>query len=257
MLRCSTTPPCSPSASGGGELRKRKGAIYPARVTELDLEHDRLLGAIQMLALANEAGQPGAPSTVAANKINSSVFSDGLPPLIHIDFVQEREQTSAWLDRFHGDLAPEINAIGARHLVELLAAVVEEFGQLLDENKPDPELTYDQLRADDLVGHDMMLRFVAAVCAKHVGTAPGDLEARAALLRPIFDQNAVLTDLYRRGERRLRCQSRYGGSHRQCGAEFRGRDSLGGHGGPDWQRRIAVYWEVVDDIRPAFRTGRA
>jgi hypothetical protein len=145
-----------------------------------------------------ESGPETASSTIAARKLRSTWLSEGVAPLTQIDFVQEREQTQAWLTRIANESTGEVALLGLTSIVERLTLVTTEFGQLIDQNKPQRTVAYDKLRDAEVIGHDLMLRFVAAVAVRHNGAKPGDDAARASLLAPIVEQNEVVRSLYRK-----------------------------------------------------------
>jgi len=179
------------------EQRGQK-TTWPARVIQLDQEHDRLLGCIHTVVGGMEGGPHDAPSTFAAARLRRTLFASGLAALTQIDFVQEREQTQAWLTRLFSEFHADVEVLGIRSMLDRLAAVVAEFGQLLDENKPQPTVTYEQIRKAEARGQTLMLQFVNGVCDKHDGEQPGGDAERARLLGPIVEQNEIVRELYRK-----------------------------------------------------------
>jgi hypothetical protein len=178
-------------------LRNLK-TTWPVRVIELDQEHDRLLASMDKVLAGMEGGPDDALSTLAAGKLRRTLFSAGLAALTQLDFVQQREQTQAWLTRLANESKEEIEVLGLKRMFDRLAVVTAEFGQLIDQSKQQAPMTYDKLRDAEAVGHDLILRFVVGICAKHNGQEPGDEAARASLLAPILEQNELVRDLYRK-----------------------------------------------------------
>ena len=179
------------------EQRNMK-STWPVKVIELDQEHDHLLSSFHLVVQGMAGGPVGAPTTIAADKMRSTVFAGGLASLTQLDFVQEREQTQVWLTRLARESKEEIEVLGLKPIFDKLTAVTAEFGQLIDQNKPKATVTYEQLRDAEAQGHELMLRFVVAVCAMYDGEGPNDDADRARLLSPIVEQNEIVAEMYRK-----------------------------------------------------------
>ena len=171
---------------------------WPAKVIELDQEHDHLLSCFEKVVGGMEGGPAGAPTTLAAKRFRGSLFAGGLTSLIQLDFVQQREQTQTWLNRLARESREDIEVLGLKPMFDRLTAVTAEFGQLIDQNKPQASLTYAQLRDLEAQGHELMLRYVVAVCARHNSGSLEDNAARARLLAPILERNEVVGEMFRK-----------------------------------------------------------
>lgn len=171
---------------------------WPVKVIELDQEHDRLLSSAEKVVSGMEGGPAGVPTTLAANRMRRSLFAGGLVSLTQLDFVQQREQTQTWLIRLARESKEDIEVLGLKAIIDRLTAVTTEFGHLIDQNKPEASVTYEQLRDGEAQGQELMLRYVVAVCARYNGGSPDDNAARVRLLTPILERNQVVGEMYRK-----------------------------------------------------------
>jgi hypothetical protein len=55
-------------------------------------------------------------------------------------------------------------------------------------------VTFKELRKEDLLGQEMMLRVVAAIAGRYNGSMDGQDATRAALLAPILQQNDAVAE---------------------------------------------------------------
>jgi len=179
------------------ELRGAK-PNWPPRAIELDQEHDRLLSGAEKVVLGMESGPAGAPTTLAATRLRGSLFAGGLVSLTQLDFVQQREQTQTWLTRLARESKEDIEVLGLKAIFDRLGVVTTEFGELIDQNKPEASVTYEQLRDGEAQGHELMLRYVVAACARYNSGSPEDNAARTRVLAPIMERNEVVGELYRK-----------------------------------------------------------
>lgn len=171
---------------------------WPPKAIELDQEHDRLLSSMDRVVDGMLYGPVGALTTIAAGKLKSTLFAGGLASLTQLDFVQQREQTQVWVTRLARESKEEIAVLGLKPIFDRLVAVIAEFGQIIDQNKPQATVTYEQIRQDEAIGHEMMLRYVVGVCGRYLSDSPEDCDGRARLLAPILEQNEIVGELYRK-----------------------------------------------------------
>ncbi len=177
------------------DVRKK----YPARLVELDIEHDRIVSSMAAVAQGLSSGmEEDTPIGAAARRVAQRVFGAGVGPLTQVDFVQQRESTNTWLALLDGELADDVVLIGLAPMRDRLALVNKEFGQILDAFQPEVKVTYDAWRTEDRLGQEKLLRVVAVIAGKYCGARPGDDDMRTKLLAPILDQNDAVADTYRR-----------------------------------------------------------
>jgi hypothetical protein len=186
----------------GWLVTKDIAAKYPPRVIELDIEHDRLLASIHRVADGIASGMSEqTPAGAAARRILQNVYAAGVAALIQLEFVQQRESTNTWLARLNGELRDDVVLVGVAPMVDRLAQVNAEFGNLLDGFQPPAKVTFEQLRTQDLLGQELMLRVVASIAGRYNGHKAGDDDKRTALLSPILAQNQEVAETYRRKTR--------------------------------------------------------
>jgi len=172
---------------------------YPARLMELDAEHDRIVSSMAAVAHGLSAGmQEETPIGAAARRIVQRVFGAGIAPLTKLDFVQQRESTNTWLALLNGELSDDAVLIGIGPMRDRLASVNKEFGEMLDAFQPETKISYDAWRTEDKLGQEKLLRVLAVIAGKYCGAKPGDDEMRTKLLAPILQQNDAVADTYRR-----------------------------------------------------------
>ncbi len=167
---------------------------WPKEAVELDREHDRLWGALGGACSSLAVGfGPSTDQGAAAARIQDRVFSAGVPALIHLSFVEQRENTDAWLARLQGELAADVQKIGLTPIVERLAVVNTRFGEVLDAHQGEAELRFDKVKQADDQGQRELVVIVATILGRE---ARNDAE-RARLLGPIYAQHDELAEKYR------------------------------------------------------------
>lgn len=172
---------------------------YPARLIELDVEHDRLVASFNGVAQGLSAGMTeDTPIGAAARRVVARVFAAGVAPLTQIDFVQQLASTKTWLALLNGELSDDVVLIGLQPMRDRLVEVNKEFGDILDAFEAGARVTYDAWRNEDLLGQERMLRVVAYVAGKYNGAKDGDDAMREKLLAPILQQNEAVADTYRK-----------------------------------------------------------
>jgi hypothetical protein len=180
-------------------VSRSKNPKYPPRLIELDFDHDRLVSSMARVADAMASGMDEeTPLGAAARRLVDGVFAAGVAALTQLDFVQQRESTTSWLARLTGDLSDDAVLIGLQPMRDRLVAVNQEFGKLLDAFEPASKVTFEELRKEDLLGQEMMLRVVAAIAGRYNGSKDGHDAKRASLLAPILEQNDAVGESYRR-----------------------------------------------------------
>jgi len=174
---------------------RNETVTWPKEVIELDRDHDRLWGALSGACSSLSAGL-GADSEqgAAAGRLETAVFSSGVPALIHLPFVEQRETTDAWLARLRGELAADVEKAGVGAIVLRLTDVNTRFGALLDKRNEASNLSYADVREADSEGQIKFFQIIAMLMGRE---AENDAE-RARLLGPILAQNEEIGELYRR-----------------------------------------------------------
>jgi hypothetical protein len=142
-----------------------------------------------------------APAGAAARRILQNAYPAGVAALIQLEFVQQRESTNTWLARLNGALRDDVVLVGVAGMVDRLAQVNAEFGNLLDAFQPPAKVTVEELRTQDLLGQELMLRVVAFIAGRYNGHKAGDDDKRTALLGPSLAQNHEVAETYRRETR--------------------------------------------------------
>ncbi len=171
---------------------------WPKEVVDLDREHDRLWGALASACEAIAAGFGlDSDQGAAADRLAKNVFAQGVSPIIHLPFVEQRERTRAWLDRLLGEMVADVDAAGVRPIVDRIRRTNERFGALIDKSKAQTDLTFAEVRDADAKGGLAFLQVFAVITGKY---AKDDTE-RARVLAPILRQNDEIGLLYRRNRR--------------------------------------------------------
>ena len=172
-----------------------RAVIDDEEVIELDRDHDRLWGALSGACGSLAAGLgSGNEQGAAAGRLETAVFSSGVPALIHLPFVEQRETTDAWLARLRGELAADVEKAGVLAIVQRLTDVNTRFGALLDKRNEESNLSYADVREADSEGQIKFYQIIAMLMGRE---AENDAE-RARLLAPILAQNEEIGELYRR-----------------------------------------------------------
>jgi hypothetical protein len=171
---------------------------WPKEVIDLDREHDRLWGALASAceSIANGFG-PDSKQGAAADRIAKNVFAQGVAPIIHLPFVEQRERTNAWLARLLGEMLTDVDTAGVRPIVDRIAQTNERFGKAIDKSKVHSGLTFAEVRDADAKGQLAFLRVFAIITGKHANND----DERARLLAPILRQNDEIGLLYRRNRK--------------------------------------------------------
>jgi hypothetical protein len=171
---------------------------WPREVIDLDREHDRLWGALSSACSAIATGfGPDSAEGTAANHILSTVFSAGVPALIHLPFIEQRERTDTWLGRLQGEMAKDVKTAGVEPIVTRIASVNTRFGALVDQRKSGSALAFSDVRDADASGELAFLQIVAVIVGRE---ARNDVQ-RARLLAPILAQNDEIAELHRRNRK--------------------------------------------------------
>lgn len=167
------------------QAKNMKDTAWPARVRELNSEHDSLIAAIENVLSGMAQGLAGTAKGEAAARVHAAMFPDGVVPLTHREFVVQREVTDTWLKRLRTEFSKDVEVATIGPMVDRLEAVNNEFGQLMDAHTPAQSMNYEDLQVADAKGQELML----AVVAKILGKYDRDEVMRDQLLAPVLQQH--------------------------------------------------------------------
>jgi hypothetical protein len=164
----------------------------------IELELDRAVGGLYDVLHVFAAGPPAAPFTKPARALRDALFPNGTAPFTQAAFEQEASAVGELLRRLDGEQAAALTTLGLVPYRDQLRALHADFEAALLEAKP-KGVTFDTVRAENARGQQLLLETVARVLGAYPSDSAADVQARAALLAPIAEQNEDV-----RGQRQRR-----------------------------------------------------
>jgi hypothetical protein len=171
----------------------------------LDNRLDRLLSSFLAALTAFADGLPDPHELVrAARRVREDVLPGGIQAIVHATHPEEAELVDQVVKRLRSEHAAALERLGLTAFVDQLAGLNAEFRAAVaaatagDESGP----SYDQVRAAQARGQEMLLELMAMALGACPGREPPDLERRARLVGAILSQNEAI-GVYRKNRRSI------------------------------------------------------
>ena len=158
------------------------------RAGNLDAAIDRTLGGMvaQLGGTVRAFGSEGIGATAAA--LLSQLFPEGATAITNLSYEEELAATEVVVNELNGAHAEDADAVGLTPFVRRLELLVSDFRDALKEEDV-REISYDEVRADQAEGQELMLRVAAKILGDYGGTSEEHARLRSELMAPIMSQN--------------------------------------------------------------------
>ncbi len=163
----------------------------------LDHDIDRVVNGIANVATTyQDALGPDTELGAAAQRVVQAVFPRGVREVTGLPYVEEATTVADLLARLSpdGDLAQEAQLLHLQPLVQQAQDILARFQRELDARPSG--VSWAQIQDLRATAHQRLLEVVARIVGRY--PTPADAEARTRLLSPLWAQQQVLNDSYRR-----------------------------------------------------------
>jgi hypothetical protein len=177
------------------ETRWREARTAPVSpdAVRLDKALDRAIGALHDVIQAHRAGfAEESPVRKSADILAGRLFPDGARAIVTLSFPEEIVRIEQLVALANAELREEVARIGATALVQQVSELVGGLRRVLEaRGDKSPAVTYDRVREAHAQGNELLAGLLIQILATAL-SRPLAPEQRAALLRPILDQNEAV-----------------------------------------------------------------
>lgn len=165
---------------------------YAPEAREADVLVDVALGALQdSIAAEARDSAPGDPVGEAAAKLLAQLFPKGAAAITTLAYPEELAQVQRILAVLgSADWSPLVDKLGLSRRVSRLTELEKQYREAIA--LPSQSVTFAQVKAARSRGQGLMLQAVAMSLGKYPSDDEADVTARAALIRPILEQDAAI-----------------------------------------------------------------
>jgi len=178
------------------ELASAKGMPANPRLTELDPQIDRLVGAVYRIASEPITTIPRSAQATHGRAIVQRALPGGAVAVTTRNYVEQSTEITSIITLLEGELAPHVAALYLGDYVAELKRLNEEFCTILSD-RPRGQVTADRVRALDEEGQDNLLQAIVMVAARFRTRQTADVTSRAAFLAPVIGQNRAIYEYLR------------------------------------------------------------
>jgi hypothetical protein len=166
-------------------------------VQRIDAVVDRTLTALRDGAESQAAvARPGDGTAEKVGGFLREIFPMGVAAVMSMTYVEELAAVDSIVAKLTGPLAPVVGELGLGRHADRLAELAVEYRAALEGPRSEP-LDFGQVRAARARGHEMLLQAAAIIMGRYPLSTPEHIEARAALLGPILEQNEAIRQYFR------------------------------------------------------------
>lgn len=188
-------------ARWSGKTGKQIHVTGEVLVQEVDSLVDRTLTALRNVAQAQaDTATPGDGIAERVGTFLREIFPAGVAAITSLPYVDELAAVDRIVGRLQGDLQPLVDILHLERQATRLAQLAVDYRAALE--APKSTTSFGDVRSARARGQELMLEVVAMILGLYPRASGADLDARADLLGPIFQQNEAIR-LYLRARRRV------------------------------------------------------